>query len=625
MGISEMPGPGNDLARIMTCGSVDDGKSTLIGRLLHDAGEIHEDHMRTLAADSRRHGTVEADLDFALLLDGLESEREQGITIDVAYRHLSTPQRSFIIADAPGHEQYIRNMVTAASRADLAVVLVDASAGILTQARRHATICALMGVRRLALVVNKMDLVDFRQEVFEVIAAEFRDFTMSLGVAEVVATPVCARDGDNLARRSARMPWFTGPSVLEYLETVDLASEAVAKPFRLSVQMARRLQGAARGYSGLVLSGCVRVGDEVTILPGGRSARVARLSGLDGEREYIYAGEAATLVLDAPVDAARGDMIAAARARPVVSNQFAAQLIWLGEDPMLAGRSYLMRIGDRWVTADVTALKHRLDIDSQKRLAAQALTMNEIGGVNIATAGQIVFDPYDHDRATGSFILVDRFTQQTVAAGLVAHALRRADNIHPEAPVVTKAARALRHGQNPVCFWFTGLSGSGKSTITKLLEARLHDAGFHTMLLDGDNLRHGVNRDLGFTDADRVENIRRAGEIARLMTDAGLVVLCAFISPFRADREMVGDLFEPGTFFEIHVDTPIETCIRRDAKGLYAKALNGEIPNFTGVSGPYEAPLSPALRISGDGFANETVEQSFEWFSNLVSAPRHGP
>ncbi len=587
------------LLRLLTCGSVDDGKSTLIGRLLHDTRQVTTDRLAALESDSRRHGTTGEDVDLALLVDGLEAEREQGITIDVAHLYFATPRRAFIVADAPGHEQYTRNMATAASEADLAILLVDARKGLLTQTRRHAAICRLMGIRRVVLAVNKIDLMGHDEGVFRRIVADFEVFARRIGLAGVTAIPISARYGDNVVAPSTRMDWHDGPTLLEHLETVDVSHDAADAPFRLSVQWVSRPHADFRGYAGTVASGRVRVGDEVAILPSGRTTRIERILGTEGEREGARAGDAVTVTFADEIDAARGDLIAPVRARPVSADRFTADLVQLSEEPLLPGRSYLMRIGDVWTSASLTALKYRLDVDTQDRLAAKELRLNEIGTADLATARPVVFDPYAENRATGAFILVDRFTHATAAAGMILHPLRRAANVHYEPSSVDAAARAALKGQKPACLWFTGLSGSGKSSIARALETKLHAAGRHTMLLDGDNLRHGLTKDLGFTDVDRVENVRRAGEAAKLMTEAGLIVLCAFISPFRADRDTVRALFPDGEFFEVFVDTPLEDCMRRDPKGLYAKAARGEIPNFTGIGAPYERPEFPDLRIEG--------------------------
>ncbi|CAL8975233.1 Bifunctional enzyme CysN/CysC [Rhodoplanes serenus] len=591
--------------RFLTCGSVDDGKSTLIGRLLLDSRRVFDDHLAALARDSRRWGTTGDDIDLALLLDGLEAEREQGITIDVAHRFFATPRRSFVVMDAPGHEQYTRNMATAASTADLAVLLIDARKGLLDQTRRHAAICALFRVRHVVLAVNKMDLVDWSEPVFAGIAQAFRDFAAPFGFAGIAAVPLSARFGDNVVRPSTAAAWYGGPTLLDLLETADVESDAVAAPFRLPVQWVARPNADFRGLAGTVASGRVTPGDTVVVQPGGRRARLARIVTADGDREVATAGDAVTLVLADEVDVARGDLLAAADRPATVGDQMAAHLLWMGEQPLLPGRSYLMRLGTRWIGATVTQIKHRIDVRTLAPLAARRLLLNEIAVCNLSTAAPVAFDPYADNRTTGAFVLVDRETNDTVAAGMIDFGLRRADNLHPERLAVDKAARAAQKRQRPCVLWFTGLSGAGKSTIARLVERRLHAEGLHTYMLDGDNVRFGLNRDLGFTDADRVENIRRVGEVAKLMVDAGLIVLCALISPFRAERRLVRDLVEPGEFVEIFVDAPLDVCMARDPKGLYAKARAGTIKNFTGFDSPYEPPEAPDLRLDT---ATETAE-----------------
>jgi len=596
--------------RFITCGSVDDGKSTLIGRLLYDARLIPSDHLAGLARDSLRHGTTGQDLDFALLLDGLEAEREQGITIDVAYRYFATSRRNFIVADTPGHEQFTRNMVTGASTAQAAVLLVDARKGLLTQTRRHATLCHVLGVRHIVLAINKMDLVGHDRIRFEAIRQAFEDFASSRNISSIAAIPVSARDGDNVVYRSERMPWYKGPSLLAHLESIDTSASLRTRPLRFPVQLVRRPNASFRGYAGTVASGTLAAGDEVMIAGRGKTSRVQQIFGADGEQSEAEAGDAVVITLAQEIDVARGDLIVAPKAQPHFADQFTAHLVWFVDQALLAGRLYLMRIGTRWQLAKITLIKHRLDIDTQTEAAARSLAMNEIGLVNVSTASAVAFDNYDEDPATGAFILVDRVTNETAGAGMICHPLRRATNVRPEAALLDRDARAASKGQKPLCIWFTGLPGSGKSTVAKALELRLHDCGRHTMLLDGDNLRHGLNRDLGFTEADRVENIRRAGEVARLMTDAGLIVICSFISPFAMDRDMVRALFEPGSFVEVFMDTPIEECIRRDPKGLYAKALAGAIPNLTGVNSPYDRPQDPEIRIVFDAHGHKDREAS---------------
>jgi len=588
---------GRSFLRFLTCGSVDDGKSTLIGRLLYDTKLIFEDQLATLERDSRRHGTAGDDIDFALLVDGLEAEREQGITIDVAYRFFATPKRKFIVADTPGHEQYTRNMATGASTADLAIVLVDARHGIMRQTRRHAFIASLLGIRHLVLAVNKIDLVDYSEAKFTAIAQEFRAFAADLGFFTHQAIPISARHGDNVITHSRRMPWYQGPSLLAHLETVDIERDAVDRPFRFPVQYVNRPNLDFRGFAGTIASGSVAVGDDVVVAKSGIVSRVRRIITAKGERDHAREGEAVTLVLSDEVEISRGNMLSAPSARPQVADQFAASLVWFDETALAPGRSYVLRTETDQANATVTDLRHRVDINDFGREAADSLAMNEIGLVNISTQWPIAFDPFADNRATGSFILIDRISNRTVAAGMIQHALRRAGNIHWQALEVDKTARATQKNQRPAVYWFTGLSGSGKSTIASLLEKRLHSAGRHTYLLDGDNVRHGLNRDLGFTEADRAENIRRVGEVARLMVDAGLVVLVSFISPYRAERDFVRRLLAEHEFVEIFVDTPLEECARRDPKGLYKKAFAGELVNFTGVDAPYEAPERPELHI----------------------------
>jgi bifunctional enzyme CysN/CysC len=540
---------------------------------------------------------VGAEIDFALLLDGLEAEREQGITIDVAYRYFATSRRSFIVADTPGHEQYTRNMATGASNCELAVLLVDARKGLLAQTRRHAVICSLLGIRHLILAVNKIDLVDYAQGVFERIASDFSAFAAELGIKGMQAIPISARFGDNVSSTSKRTPWYRGPHMLEYLETLDIWDKRLAGSFRLPVQWINRPNPDFRGFSGTIASGSVRVGDELSILPSGQMSRVKSILGPGGQTEAAEARDSITVTLTDEIDIARGDMLASTWARPQVADQFAAHLVWMSAEPLLPGRSYLLKINHITVGATVTKLKYRIDIDSLVQLAAKTLTLNEIGVCNLSIARPVPFDAYDDNRTTGAFILIDRATNETLAAGMIDFPLRRATNIHRQAITVSKAERGRLMHHKPAILWFTGLSGAGKSTIANLVELELHGRGVHTLMLDGDNVRHGLNKDLGFTEADRVENIRRIGEVAKLMTEAGLVVLCSFISPFRAERQMVRELVEQGEFIEIFVDTPIEQCIARDPKGLYRRALAGEIKNFTGIDQTYEAPVRPELHL----------------------------
>ncbi|UYY77407.1 sulfate adenylyltransferase subunit CysN [Sphingomonas sp. R1] len=586
------------LLRFLTCGSVDDGKSTLIGRLLYDSKQIFEDQLSALEQDSKRVGTQGQAIDFALLVDGLAAEREQGITIDVAYRFFATEKRKFIVADTPGHEQYTRNMVTGASTADLAVILIDARKGVLTQTKRHSYLAHLLGIRHLVLAVNKMDLVDYDQTVFDRIVADYAEFAESIGIHAFTPIPISGFQGDNVTTRSAAMPWFTGPVLLDHLETVDVDAEADRiKPFRMPVQWVNRPNLDFRGFAGFVTSGTIRPGDPVRMLPSGRTSRVARIVSMGGDKAAAVAGESVTLTLTDEVDCSRGDVIAAADAPPQAADQFKATLVWMDPAELLPGRAYWLKLGTQTVSAVVRAPEYAIDVNTMARSAVKTLALNDIGVAEIATDRPIVFEPYADSHDLGGFILIDKLTNATVGAGMLEFSLRRAQNVHWQAIEVTREAHAQQKGQQPRLLWFTGLSGSGKSTIANLVEKKLFALGKHSFLLDGDNVRHGLNRDLGFTDQDRVENIRRIGEVARLMTDAGLIVLTAFISPFRAERAMVRSLMPEGEFFEIFVDTPLEEAERRDVKGLYKKARAGEIANFTGISSPYEAPLAPEIRI----------------------------
>ncbi len=578
------------LLRFITCGSVDDGKSTLIGRLLHDSKGLFADQLDALAQDSRRHGTQGDDIDYALLLDGLAAEREQGITIDVAYRFFGTDKRKFIVADCPGHEQYTRNMATGASTADAAVVLVDARKGLLPQTRRHSYILALFGIRHVVLAVNKLDLVGYDRDAFERIERDYRELATQLGIADVQAVPLSALKGDNLLQRSEATPWYHGPTLLEWLENVEVEDARDDAGLRFPVQWVNRPHHDFRGFSGTITSGRVRPGDEVVVLPSGQRSHVARIVTADGDLAIATAGQAVTLTLADEVDASRGDVLAAASQPPQVADQFAAHVLWMNEAPLLPGRAYLLKSGTRTVNATVTEIKHRIDVNTQAQLAARQLDLNEVGVCNLSLDQPIAFENYNDDRALGTFILIDRLDNATAAAGTFDFALRRAGNIHWQHIDVDKAARARSKGQMPRCVWFTGLSGAGKSAIANLVDKRLHALGLHAFVLDGDNVRHGLNRDLGFTDVDRVENLRRVAEVAKLMTDAGLIVLVSFISPFRAERGMARELFGRGDFIEVFVDTPLEVAEGRDVKGLYAKARRGELPNFTGIDSPYEAP-----------------------------------
>ncbi|RCW38531.1 adenylylsulfate kinase /sulfate adenylyltransferase subunit 1 [Halopolyspora algeriensis] len=586
------------LLRFITCGSVDDGKSTLIGRLLYDSKLIFEDQLAELEADSKRVGTQGQDSDLALLVDGLVAEREQGITIDVAYRFFATEKRKFIVADTPGHEQYTRNMVTGASTADVAVILVDARKGVLTQTRRHSYLAQLMGVRHIVLAVNKMDLVGYNRAIFDAIVAEYTEFAESIDLTDVTAIPISALAGDNVAARSDNTPWYEGLALIPVLESVQVGDAFDhGAAFRMPVQWVNRPSHDFRGFAGLIASGSVGVGDPVRILPSGRTSTVARIVTFDGDLDRGLAGQSVTITLTEEEDCSRGDVIAAADDSPAVSDGFEVMLVWMAEEPMLPGRPYWLKIGTQTVTATIQSPKYQVDVNTMEQQPAKTLSLNAIGVANLSTDRSIVFEPYRKDPALGGFVLMDKLTNTTVAAGMLHFALRRAENVHWQAIEVSRDAHAQQKNQRPKVVWFTGLSGSGKSTIANLVEKRLHALGKHCFLLDGDNIRHGLNKDLGFTDADRVENIRRVGEVAKLLTDAGLIAIAAFISPFEAERIMLRDMMEPGEFVEIHVDTTLAEAERRDVKGLYAKARAGKLPNFTGVDSPYEPPANPDLRI----------------------------
>ncbi|HEU4602554.1 MAG TPA: sulfate adenylyltransferase subunit CysN [Steroidobacteraceae bacterium] len=585
------------LLRFITCGSVDDGKSTLIGRLLYESKMIFEDQLAALEADSKKVGTQGGELDFALLVDGLAAEREQGITIDVAYRFFSTDRRKFIVADTPGHEQYTRNMVTGASTAEVAVILIDARRGVLTQTRRHSYLVSLLGIRKVVLAINKMDLVDFSQQTFDAIVAEYRAFAAQIGLTDITPIPLSALRGDNMLERSARTPWYSGPTLMGYLETVEIEDDLQSKPFRLPVQWVNRPNHEFRGFAGTIASGVVRVGDPIRALPSGRQSRVARIVTFDGDLESAVAGQSVTLTLTDEIDVSRGDVLSTTTSPPAVADQFQATIVWMHDEPMLPGRPYLLKIGTRTVTASITTPKYKVNVNTLEHLAAKQLDLNEIGVCNISLDRAIAFDPYTDNREMGGFILIDKLSNDTVGAGLLSFALRRAENIHWQALDVNKHARAALKGQRACVLWFTGLSGAGKSTVANLVEKRLHALGRHTYTLDGDNIRHGLNKDLGFTDADRVENIRRVAEVTKLMVDAGLIVLVSFISPFRSERRLARELVQPGEFFEVFVDTPLEEAEKRDPKGLYKKARGGQLKNFTGIDSPYEAPENPEIHL----------------------------
>ncbi|RQS08146.1 sulfate adenylyltransferase subunit CysN [Burkholderia sp. Bp8998] len=603
-----------DLLRFITCGSVDDGKSTLIGRLLYESNLLFDDQLIQLEADSKKVGTQGGELDFALLVDGLSAEREQGITIDVAYRFFATARRKFIVADTPGHEQYTRNMITGASTADLAVILIDARKGVLTQTRRHSHLVALIGIKRVVLAINKMDLVDHDRAVFECIDADYRAFAAELGLEEIVSIPMSALRGDNVIAASARMPWYAGPTLMQHLDTLPLVERVTRdEPFRLPVQWVNRPHLNFRGYAGSIASGEVRVGERVRVLPSGKESRVASVITPAGEAGVARAGEAVTLTLADEIDISRGDMIARADAPPEVADQFEATLVWMHDEPLLPGRPYLVKLGTQTVGATCATPKYKIDVNTREHLAARTLALNEIGVCNLSFDRPVAFDPYERNRHTGGFIVIDRFTNDTVGAGMLHFALRRAHNVHWQAVDVDRDARAVHKAQTPRIVWLTGLSGAGKSTIANLVERRLHALGKHTYLLDGDNVRHGLNRDLGFTEADRVENIRRVAEVARLMLDAGLVTLVSFISPFRAERDMARALAGPDEFVEVFVDTPLAIAEERDPKGLYKKARRGELKHFTGIDSPYEPPARPELRI-------DTVAESPEAAAERIVA-----
>ncbi|WP_372382180.1 sulfate adenylyltransferase subunit CysN [Xanthomonas sp. NCPPB 1068] len=593
------------LLRFITCGSVDDGKSTLIGRLLYDSKRLFDDQLAALESDSRRHGTQGEGIDYALLMDGLAAEREQGITIDVAYRYFDTDRRKFIVADCPGHEQYTRNMATGASTADVAVVLVDARKGLLAQTRRHSYIVSLLGIRHVVLAVNKMDLLDYDAQVFAGIAEGYRALAAQLGIADVQCIPLSALAGENLSSASTRMPWYQGPPLLQHLETVQLEPPEAGSGLRLPVQWVNRANSQFRGYAGTIAAGQVRVGDAVVVVPSGRRTQVASVLDANGEVDSARAGQAVTLTLRDEIDISRGDIIAAIDDPPEVADQFAAHLLWMDDAALLPGRPYWLKIGTRTVTVSISEIKHKVDVNTQERLAAKRLELNEVGYCNLALDEPIAFSPYARNRVLGGFILIDRQSNATVAAGTLEFALRRAGNVHWQHLDVDRSARARIKGQAPRVLWFTGLSGAGKSTVANLVDKRLHALGYHTFILDGDNVRHGLNRDLGFTDEDRVENIRRVAEVARLMADAGLIVLVSFISPFRAERQLARERFDAGEFVEVFVDVPLAVAEARDVKGLYRKARAGQIPNFTGIDSPYEAPETPEIHLHADG---ENVE-----------------
>lgn len=610
------------LLRFITCGSVDDGKSTLIGRLLYESKLIYEDQLAALEADSAKVGTQGGDLDFALLVDGLAAEREQGITIDVAYRYFSTKARKFIVADTPGHEQYTRNMVTGASTADTAIILMDARKGVLSQTRRHTYICTLLGIRTLILAVNKMDLVGYSEEVYTKLTADYAALAKSLGATSVTTIPVSALKGDNITERSTTMTWYDGPTLLGHLETLPLEDLAHKKPFRLPVQWVNRPNSDFRGFSGLIPSGSVKAGDAVTVLPAGAKSTVKEVWGPDGLLDEGVAGQSVTLTLNDEVDASRGDLIVRAGAEAKVANQFRATVVWMHEEPMGPGRPYLMKIGTRVMSVSLSEPRHKVNINTFEELPAKTLELNDIGVCNLNVDVPIAFDPYKEVRETGGFILIDRITNDTVGAGMLESAMGRSENVQWQNMDVDKQSRSLQKGQRPLVVWLTGISGAGKSTISNIVEKRLQARGRHTYSLDGDNIRHGLSKDLGFNDADRVENIRRVAEVAKLMADAGLIVLVSFISPFRSERQMARDLLEVGEFVEVFIDTPLEDAEQRDPKGLYKKAREGEIRNFTGIDSPYEEPIKPEVHIQTKGkSAEEAAEQLLTALEGFLSKP----
>jgi bifunctional enzyme CysN/CysC len=594
------------MLRFITCGSVDDGKSTLIGRLLYDSKMIFEDQLEALQADSKRMGTQGQEIDFALLVDGLAAEREQGITIDVAYRFFATEKRKFIVADTPGHEQYTRNMVTGASTADLAVILIDARKGILTQTKRHSYLAHLIGIRNIVLAVNKMDLVDYDQVVFDGIVKDYTEFARSIGIKAFTAMPISGFKGDNITTNSENMPWYKGPALMTHLESVEVdATSDVAKPFRMAVQWVNRPNLDFRGFSGLIATGSIRPGDTIRVLPSGKTSTVKRIVTLGCDLDQAIAGQSVTLTLADEIDCSRGDVIATADSPPQVADQFEATIVWMDEAEMLPGRPYWLKIGTRMVSATVQQPKYQVNVNTMEHLAAKTLDLNAIGVANLSTDRPIPFESYADNRELGGFVLIDKMTNATVAAGMIHFSLRRADNVHWQASDVTREHHGLLKNQKPAVLWMTGLSGAGKSTIANLVEKRLARMNRHTFLLDGDNVRHGLNKDLGFTDADRVENIRRVGEVAKLMTDAGLIVITAFISPFRSERDMVRQMMQPGEFIEVHIDTSLADAEARDVKGLYKKARSGTLKNFTGIDSPYEAPEDPEIRIDTSAMTAE--------------------
>ncbi|WP_285018569.1 sulfate adenylyltransferase subunit CysN [Novosphingobium sp. fls2-241-R2A-195] len=586
------------MLRFITCGSVDDGKSTLIGRLLYDSKMIFEDQLDALTADSKKVGTQGQEIDFALLVDGLAAEREQGITIDVAYRFFNTEKRKFIVADCPGHEQYTRNMVTGASTADLAVILIDARKGVLVQTRRHSYLCHLIGIKNIVLAVNKMDLVDYDQAVFDGIVKDYAEFARSIGIDSFTAMPISGFKGDNITTPSANTPWYKGPTLVEHLETVEVLSSVDAdKPFRLPVQWVNRPNLDFRGFSGLIATGSVKPGDKIRVLPSGKTSAITRVVTYDGDLDEAVAGQSVTVCFEDEIDCSRGSVISVADNPPQTADQFESTIVWLADEALVPGRAYWLKLGTQQVSATVAEPKYTVNVNTMEHMAAKTLDLNAIGVAELTTDKQVVFEPYADNRTLGGFILIDKMTNATVAAGMLNFSLRRSQNVHWQAVDIDRKQHAGLKNQKPAVLWFTGLSGSGKSTIANMVEKKLHRMNRHTFLLDGDNVRHGLNKDLGFTEADRIENIRRVGEVSKLMTDAGLIVITAFISPFQADREMVRAMLPEGEFIEVFIDTPLKVAEARDVKGLYKKARSGELKNFTGIDSPYEAPRNPEVRI----------------------------
>jgi bifunctional enzyme CysN/CysC len=607
------------MLRFITCGSVDDGKSTLIGRLLYDSKMIFEDQLATLEADSKKVGTQGQNIDFALLVDGLAAEREQGITIDVAYRFFATEKRKFIVADTPGHEQYTRNMITGASTADLAVILIDARQGVLTQTRRHSYLVQLVGIEHVVLAVNKMDLVGYSEDTFKQIVADYTEFASSIGIDSFTAIPISGLAGDNITQVSENTPWYNGQALLDHLENVDLVvTRDQEKSFRMAVQWVNRPNLDFRGFSGQIATGTVKVGDTVRVVPSGKTSSIERIVTMNGDLMEAVAGQSVTLTLTDEIDCSRGDVLSTAEDAPEVADQFEATIVWMDDEPLLPGRSNWLKIGTQMVSAHVQPPKYQVNVNNMEHLAAKTLELNGIGVAEVATDRPIVFEPYDVNREMGGFILIDKITNATIAAGMLHFSLRRSKNVHWQAIDVDREAHSRLKNQKPFVLWFTGLSGSGKSTIANEVEKRLHIMNRHTFLLDGDNVRHGLNRDLGFTDADRVENIRRIGEVAKLMTDAGLIVLTAFISPFRAERQMARAMLPEGEFVEVFVDTPLDVAEQRDVKGLYKKARAGDLKNFTGIDSPYETPSNAEIRINTTEMsAKEAAQHIVDWLFNL--------